>query len=360
MEAPTEDFMVSYEQLAELEKDFDDIDAEMIRIQTTKQAPLYHKRQALIAKIQNFWPLVFEQAPPDVDQFIQPSDSALLANSLKQVDVSRFEIEPHSKSAGGDPRSVAIRLEFGPNDHFEDEVLEKHFWFRRAHDGWTGLVSEPVKIQWKKGKDLTDGLTDLVVEAWTAEKRSEQVANGTASKGISKRLDLPEHKAIIKKLETASEGSQSFFAWFAFRGRHISSEESVAATKAEAERREKVKTGDKTDRKAEDDESEDEDAPEMELEIFPAGDDLAVAISEDLFPGALKYFSQWFTFPVQPHQRHADPPIAQAQEDEAVSDADFEDSDEDPEKMVDIRELVKGRKPDREGEQEGASKKRKT
>jgi hypothetical protein len=32
----------------------------------------------------------------------------------------------------------------------------------------------------------------------------------------------------------------------------------------------------------------------MSLEIFPDGDDLAVAITEDLWPGAIKYFSEYY------------------------------------------------------------------
>lgn len=45
---------------------------------------------------------------------------------------------------------------------------------------------------------------------------------------------------------------------------------------------------------SDEDEDQDEDGEEdigMSLEIFPDGDDLAIAISEDLWPGAIKYFS---------------------------------------------------------------------
>ena len=35
-----------------------------------------------------------------------------------------------------------------------------------------------------------------------------------------------------------------------------------------------------------------EDDLGMSLEIFPDGDDLAVAFTEDLWPGAIKYFSE--------------------------------------------------------------------
>ena len=115
-------------------------------------------------------------------------------------------------------------------------------------------------------------------------------------------------------------GSISFFAWFGFRGRDVSAEESAEATKAEEERREKWKnegvvvekpSGEKKEEemeetKEDDDEEdgsddeedgsddEDDDAhPELKREIFPAGEDLAVSLSEDLFPGAIKYFSEY-------------------------------------------------------------------
>lgn len=84
-------------------------------------------------------------------------------------------------------------------------------------------------------------------------------------------------------------GGLSFFAWFGFIGRRISAAESAAANKAERARREAVKAGEEV---PDLEENEDEDEGEDEsLEIFPDGDDLAVAISEDLWPGAIKYFS---------------------------------------------------------------------
>ena len=37
---------------------------------------------------------------------------------------------------------------------------------------------------------------------------------------------------------------------------------------------------------------EEDDEEEYEWEIFPTGDDLAIAIAEDLWPNALGYFSE--------------------------------------------------------------------
>lgn len=235
----------------------------------------------MVAQIPNFWPLVLEQAPLDIDQYIQPSDSALLLSSLKSLSVSHFQIPATTPDA--DPRSFSIRMEFGPNDYFEDEVLEKKFWHRTAKDGWNGLVSEPVPIKWKKGKDLTAGALDLAVASYKAERARDKKATG----GNEELTE--ESKALKKKIESTSVGGISFFAWFGYHGPNVSAGESVEATKLEAERRERSKKGEKTVDEAE---VEPEDDPFLDLEIFHDGDELAVAIKEDLWPDAIKYFSK--------------------------------------------------------------------
>ena len=284
---------------------------------------------------------MIEQAPLEIDQFIQPSDSAVLASCLRSIDVVRFEVPPAAASAkdggqSGSPRSVSIKFTFAPNDWFHDEVLEKTFWFRRrAVDGWTGLVSVPVRIRWKgKGEDLTEGLTDVAYAAWEAEQKlkiamtttttgadddhNKSSINATSRNGKKQkeqkthtRGTLPEYLELEKKLEESTEGSLSFFAWFGFRGRDVSAEESITAMKVERERREKIRRGEQivvspskgvepqketddgdadVDTSVDDHDDGDED-DELSREIFPGGEDLAIAISEDLFPNAMKYFS---------------------------------------------------------------------
>ncbi|KAH6692078.1 NAP family protein-like protein [Leptodontidium sp. MPI-SDFR-AT-0119] len=317
MSAALEETPVSYEDLADIEKEFDDVETEIIRQQIALTAPLYTRRSKTVSQIPNFWPLVLEQAPPDIDQYIQPSDSALLLSSLLSISVSHFEAE--SNTPGGDPRSVSVTWEFAPNDYFDDVKLVKKFWYRRSRDGWCGLVSEPVGIRWKEGRDLTGGLLGLVCKAWEAEKNTAAVdtkANGKAKKeGLT-----PEQKVLKRKIENTGMGGLSFFAWFGFIGRRVSEEESRDATRIEREKREKRKATKASTTDSEGAEQEAESEPEqdgdddgedidMSLEIFPDGDDLAVSITEDLWPGAIKYFTQ-------------------AQEQDAVSDADFESDDE--------------------------------
>lgn len=297
-----------------------------VRQQVALTQPLYARRAATTAQIPNFWPLVLEQAPPDIDQYIQPSDSALLLSSLTSLSVEHFEI------AGGDPRSVLVRFEFAPNEYFADTVLEKRFWYRRARDDWAGLVSEPVPIAWKKDRDLTGGLLDMVCRAW--KKEQEEVGAGAAAGNDKKKEKKPlseEQKALKKKIENTGMGGLSFFAWFGFIGRRISAKESAEATTLERERREKkLPLEPPADEEGEDD--EDEFELDMSLEIFPDGDDLAVAITDDLWPGAIKYFSTYFN--LTPHHVFlamlcSNIITAQAQEQDALSDADFEsDNDE--------------------------------
>ncbi|KAK4127530.1 hypothetical protein N657DRAFT_589876 [Parathielavia appendiculata] len=296
MAATLEETMVSYEELADLEQEFDDVETEIIRQQYALSKPLYAKRAELVSKIPNFWPLVLEQAPMDIDEYIQPSDSAVLLSSLKSLSVRRFELDEDEKN--GDPRSVAIRFEFAENEHFEDTVLEKKFWWRYSKDGFAGLVSEPVEIRWKKGKDLTDGLLGLVKAVY-----DEQMAKPKqeAKDERSKKVELTEkQKALKEKMENTGMGGVSFFAWFGYIGEYVTAEESKAAVEEEREERRKRKAGEEVakkkdedeDEEMEDDKEEDDDDEDDDLEIFPTGDQLAMAIADDLWPAALKYFIQ--------------------------------------------------------------------
>ncbi|KAI1312968.1 nucleosome assembly protein [Xylaria venustula] len=297
---------VTYEALADLEQDFEDVEVEIIRQQYALSKPLYEKREKLVAKIPNFWPLVIEQAPRDIDQYIQPSDSAVLASSLTSVSVSRFEIE---NGGQGDPRSICIRMEFSENEYFEDKVLEKKFWFRHHPQGeW--LVSEPVPIKWKTGKDLTQGLLDLVVKVWEQDKKKYQIL-GTRGKDTSEHPTADE-KTLMDKIDTFGLGGVSFFCWFGYHGQYVTAEENAARVERNKKRR-----ADKAEGKIPEPEEGVNDADFFDTletgEIFPEGDELAIAFSDDLWPNAIKYFK-----------------IAQEAADDDISDIDFEeDGDED-------------------------------
>lgn len=213
--------------------------------------------------------------------------------------MSRFEFE---NGQNGDPRSLAFRFEFNENDHFEDRVIEKKFWQRRSKSGWTGLVSEPVEIRWKNGKDLTGGLLGMVKKVWDAAHQSK-------SKTAAASTDLtPDERSLKKKIENTGLGGMSFFAWFGYVGRTVSAEDSrEAMEKAQQERLARQAGNAPTSNNDEEevDGEEDDDDDDNALEIFPEGENLAIALSEDLWPNAIKYFTT-------------------AQEQDEVSDDDFE------------------------------------
>ena len=308
-----------------------------MRKQHELSASIFAKRSIAASKIPNFWPLVLEQAPPDLDQYIQPQDSRIFAESLVNVEVRRPELDV---KGSGNPRSISIKFEFKANEDFEDTVLEKHFWHRRAKDGWTGLVSEPVKIHWKKGKDLTEGLIDGAVALWEARKKTGDMT----AKG------LPEYTALRKKVESWNGMNTSFFTWFGWVSgrRWVSVEESEEAVEKYAAEKERRKAGERTTEDSMDAEADAEAEPDDEaVEVHEAGEELAIAFAEDLWPNAIKYFTQ-------------------AQEVEDMSDIDFEDDDDEgaeegDEKPVDIRYLVqegKGRSRDSAGNGTGPPSKK--
>ncbi|KAI9723034.1 MAG: hypothetical protein M1812_001483 [Candelaria pacifica] len=334
----------TYDELEDLEIEFEEVETEIVRKQYLLSTHIYAKRQAYISRIPHFWALVFEQAPPDVDHFIQPSDSAIIANHLEVVAVSRFEISPapaSNASDTGSPRSFSITFEFTPNEWFENTVLEKYFWYRRAKDGWEGLVSDPVKIDWKKGKDITEGLTDAAFKLWEAEKKVASQTNGANGKAPKRKI--PEHETLVKKIESTTEGLLSFFAWFGFRGRSISAEESAASWKLEAERKQMIKDGKRVASREDQITPAEDGESELDREVFPGGDDLALSISDDLWPSAIKYFLQ----------SHDQDDLS-----EGDFESDAEDSAESESGEINIRDLVRNRHTD-ESDKENPKKKRK-
>ncbi|KAF1918746.1 NAP family protein [Ampelomyces quisqualis] len=323
--------MARFEELSVLEKEFEDVELEIIRKAEALHAPLYTKRAEFIAKIPHFWSLVFEQAPPEIDNFIQPSDSKVFAECFDTFEVSRFEID----DPNGSPRSFSLKFGFKENEYFEDRILEKKFWFRRSRD-WAGLVSEPVQIHWKKGKDLTGGLTDAAYKLGEARKKLASDSSDMAAR--RKETKLTEYQKLVELIETSSQSSVSFFGIFSFVSgyRWISAEESAKVEKEDKANLEKIRRGEKT----EDDEDEEEDTQDyQEVEVFPEADEIVTIIAEDMWPNAIKYYKATFD---------------EEEDDEDLSDLDVEGFDSDADAMeedgsdqeVDIRALVgKGRKP---------------
>jgi hypothetical protein len=272
--------------------------------------PLINKRAEIIKmpEVQaEFWMRVFASAPPEIDEYILSDDATVLGDALTNMTVERFELDAQGN---GEPRSLRFIFEFKTgeeNPFFTNDKLVKDFYWRqevtKSSSGrtrtWEGLVSEPVRINWKKDKDLTRGLLDAACDLWEAEKK----------KG-GDRKELPEFAALVNKIEEAAEAEEaaendddedmpspvgmSFFGFFGYRGRDVSAAQSKEAAKEIEARWAKVQKGeDITEGGDSDDEDEDDDEDGLEVaEIFPDGDDLAVAIAEDLWPDALRYYGK--------------------------------------------------------------------
>lgn len=187
------------------------------------------------------------------------------------------------------PRSIELTLTFAPdNAWLEDAVLTKKFFFRRGGPDWRGLVSEPVRVRWKKGKDLTNGLTDMAYKLFQARKANGLLGAGAWS--ANALADLREHQELAKRLAGSDPGQFSFFTLFGFvsERRWVSAEESAALEREFKEARERrlPQTEDV------DDAVRERDDLLADAEICPHGGDVATYIAEDLFPNAVKYFGE--------------------------------------------------------------------
>lgn len=299
----SDEFVIDPSAIKELqliEASLSDVDTEITAKQYLMTKDILAARQSTIAKIPGFWAVVFDHASSELEAAITGSDLEIFAKALKGIEVGRPEV-PASANASqvglahfGEPRSVTIRFHWSENAWFSDSVLEKTFFYRYGKDGSAGLVSEPVRVNWKDGKDLTEGLTDAAYNFWAAQKASPaQQLDGVLVGDARKARDaearkMPEYKALADKLESATNGAISFFNFFSYRGRWTSAAESVEAKAELLAKRQAALNG--TGGDDDDDEDEDEDFPEEDVETFPAGHECAVSIAEDIFPSAIDYF----------------------------------------------------------------------
>ncbi|KAL4903376.1 nucleosome assembly protein [Aspergillus multicolor] len=298
------------QEIGVLEQQFIRAEVEQLRRNILDFRPLYEKRAKIVShpEVQsNFWVRVLSNASGEIDQYITPADAAILGSALKDLKVERFEV---NEKGEGEPRSIRLTFEFQTGDanpFFENEKLVKELYWRKQvfttasgkKKTWDGLVSDPVRINWKKDMDVTKGLLDATCDLFEAEK-----------KGGSRR-ELPEFKKLedklleVEALEVEEDednddedplgqpSGQSFFNFFGYRGGDVTAEQSAASTKEEEEKFEKQLKGEKVeDDEADDDEEVDDDFDA--IESFPEGGQLAIALAEDLWPNALKYYVQSF------------------------------------------------------------------
>jgi hypothetical protein len=230
-------------------------------------------RKLLLDKIPGFWPTVFGSGPEEIQKSLQQDDLALIA-SLKSFTVERYQIQSATQ---GEPRSLRFTFEFAPNEFLHDTVLVKDFEYQPKEDGPGSLVSKPVAIKWKsKKQDLTHGLLDDATELYSAEG-ALRLKTGDRSVDIVDRESLWQYEKLREKLvkEDDEKRQPSFFQWFGFRGAVVPSDSKKADENGAAD--------------GEDDEEEDDDEM-LEVEIFPAGEEVAIALAEEMWPDVMDYF----------------------------------------------------------------------
>ncbi|KAL8783287.1 MAG: hypothetical protein Q9213_004721 [Squamulea squamosa] len=261
-----------YDTLALIETQLAAIELDYLRKTYIATRPKFLERATAIRAIPDFWSTVLDEAPAEIDQRIQPRDVPVLS-CLTSIDIERFEIKD---ADNGEPRSIKITLNFKPNEWLCDNQIEKRFYWRMSHNGWSGLVSEPVNVRWKN-KDLTDGLLDLAVNL--RKKELDLEAYALPKEHI---YTTEEYQVLLKKVQRTPQDAISIFGFLGFRGHHISAAESAAST-----RRKQDVVGGSTRMG-----SLDEGTPPLpDSEIYPHGEEVAVALSEDLYPGATHYFT---------------------------------------------------------------------
>ena len=241
---------------------------------------LYTKRHPLLQRIPEFWQEVFVNGPEEVQQLYSPADLPVLS-AIKSFSVERYQIESETT---GEPRSLRFTFEFEDNEHFEATKLVKEFEYKASEFGAGNLISKPVPIKWKhKKKDLTTGLLDAAVELYQAEE-AMKLKKGGKEIDLVEREGLWQHEKLrekIDKSEEQAENEPSFMSWFGFRG-------AIAEPNPNA----KVARNGPNGKTEDDDDSDDDDEGMLDVEIFPAGEEVAICLAEDLWPNVMDYFSK--------------------------------------------------------------------
>jgi Nucleosome assembly protein (NAP) len=246
------------------------------RIKERALRPLYVERQKIISRIPDFWSTVFLCPPPEIAQYIQPSDTELLTH-ITFFAVERLELNEPGTS--GDPRSLRITFEFAPNSVIEDKKLVKELRYRHAKKGGReGFVSDPVPIKWKsRKKDVTRGLGPCVISLFEAEKAVKLQIHGEEVDAVS-REGLWQNERVLQGLRMKEELGQErlpFFAWFYYRG--------VDLTESGG------KGGDREGEESAGDDAESDDGL-RDVEIYPDGYDLANFLAEHLWEDAIDIY----------------------------------------------------------------------
>lgn len=135
-------------ELADLSEQQTEIDREIQKIAHKKFEKFYEERRSKVKQIPSFW-LTCIRACPEMEDYVGFEDDELL-ESLTDLYVKYEDTEEEEK--------FSISFEFDPENEFLETVsLVKPFKFvEKTIDGKKvrKLISEPVKLKWKKHKNL--------------------------------------------------------------------------------------------------------------------------------------------------------------------------------------------------------------
>lgn len=133
------------ESLDKIEKEFENVEADIMRYTQKVEKPLYNKRDKVIEKIPQFW-LTAMSNHTIVNQMIEPEDEEALSH-LSALNVTY----PDEK----DPRNYTVTFTFEENPYFSDKTLSRSFTYIKDEEGEDqDIDSPPTTIKWKSGKSL--------------------------------------------------------------------------------------------------------------------------------------------------------------------------------------------------------------
>lgn len=242
------------------------------------------KRREALKQIPGFWRNVFLNAPEEISSTYTSADVAALA-AIEDFDVTRYQVTSETE---GEPRSLRFEFTFADNEHFGACTLVKEFEWRASEtgDGPGSLVSKAVPIKWKgKKHDLTKGMLDMAVELEAAED-TMKLSNGGKDIELVEREGLWQYEKLreaIEKSEEAGEDEETWLNWFGFRGQ----------VEKRSEAKDEKNGANGADADEDQEEMADFDPGLLDVEIFPSGEDVAIALAEDLFPDAMDFFSEF-------------------------------------------------------------------
>ncbi|WFD33904.1 hypothetical protein MCUN1_000730 [Malassezia cuniculi] len=237
-------------QLVGLQKEFDDIQVQLLKESTRLQAPLFDKRAELLSKVDGFWPQALTNCIA-TNVYIDDDDHQLL-DSLTKIDVKRNP---------DDLRGALIEFHFKPNDFISDSVLVKEFKadpdsepFSVDFDFAADTVPVKTQINWKSDDKNLSKLKPTVGDLKEVEDEEDEEPDFEPGSFFSSFFDS-ESRQVAGSIGRAIVEEFFPFAVEHFRGEMDDEEEFDEDDEDEDE-----------DDDEEDEEDEDDDQREIDLE----------------------------------------------------------------------------------------------